>query len=712
MRRRRSQLRQRSFQGSLAIATRYRFRAYRQRCAFGVFTQRNRQASKADGRQEKGPQATESLTAHPGVHPAFVKSIARSELAWRRSLEAAWFDFKGPAWDVMPAVPPSTSTNPLSALNRKFVEFRQWALRFELRVAPTESQRLFALTLIIGLVCGFAAVAFHFSIRFAERLLFERAITASGRYWLVWGVTTPVLGGLAAGILLKYVVPNARGSGVPQVKVAYASRDGIVRLRDSIGKLFIASLQIGSGASLGREGPTVQICSGIASALGRFGRLSVRNQRRLIPVGAAAGIAAAFNAPIAAVTFTIEEVVGNLDQTVLSGVIVAAALAAVIERSVLGIHPVFSVPRAFGLEDARSLLLYAALGLAAALLSVAFTDGLLLLRRRFRNQKHIPDWAQPAVGGLVTGGLAVGALFWLGIGGVNGGGYRVVEESLSGSLPVRALLVLCVAKLVATVFSYSSGGAGGIFAPSLFMGAMLGGAFGSLDRTIFGHGAESMGAFALVGMGATFCGTIRAPMTSVLIIVELTSGYGLILPLMIANMSAYVLARYLRPVPIYEALLAQDGIHLKHRGPLQALEHLKLDTLPFNATERARVGVAEPASILLQASVPPGQHVFPVISPDGKMLGLVTTDELSVLEAEPALGPLVTASDIMRPATSVRMTDSLLTALDLMRAERLPELPVVDENGCILGFIDEATIASAYLHESDPKSQPEGGSRH
>ncbi|HVY25750.1 MAG TPA: chloride channel protein [Polyangiaceae bacterium] len=608
-------------------------------------------------------------------------------------------------------MPPTASANPLSALNQKFLQFRQWALRLELRVAPTESQRLFALTLLIGLVCGLAAVAFHFSIRFAEGLLFERALVAPGQRWLVWGVVTPTLGGLVAGVLLKYVVPNARGSGVPQVKVAYASRDGKLRLRDAIGKLFIASLQIGSGASLGREGPTVQICSGIASALGRFGRLSARNQRRLLPVGAAAGIAAAFNAPIAAVTFTIEEVVGNLDQTVLSGVIVAAALAAVIERSVLGVHPVFAVPRAFGLTDARSLLLYAALGLAAGLLSITFTDGLLLVRRKFRAQKRIPDWAQPAVGGLVTGGLAVGALYWGGTGGVNGGGYRVVEDSLSGLLPVKVLLALCVAKLIATVFSYSSGGAGGIFAPALFMGAMLGGAFGSLDRTIFDHGAESMGAFALVGMGATFCGTIRAPMTSVLIIVELTSGYGLILPLMIANMSAYALARYLRPVPIYEALLAQDGIHLKNRGPLQALEHLKVDTLPFHAGDRAGLRIGDPASSLLKSSLPPGQHVFPVLSHEGTMMGLVTSDELSVLEAEPALAPLVTASDIMRPPASVRITDSLLTALDLMRAERLPELPVLDENGRILGFVDEATIASAYLHESDPKSQP-GGAGH
>jgi CIC family chloride channel protein len=426
----------------------------------------------------------------------------------------------------------------------------------------------------------------------------------------------------------------------------------------------------------------------------------------LIPVGAAAGIAAAFNAPIAAVTFTIEEVVGDLDQTVLSGVIVAAAVAAVIERSVLGAHPVFSVPQAFGLADARSLLLYAALGLAAALVSVVFTDSLLALRRRFREQQRVPDWAQPALGGLVTGVLTVGVLYYLGIGGINGAGYRVVEASLSGNLPVKVLLVLSATKLVATVFSYSSGGAGGIFAPSLFMGAMLGGAFGALDQRIFGHGGDAMGAFALVGMGATFCGTIRAPMTSVLIIIELTSGYGLILPLMIANMSAYALARYLRPTPIYQALLEQDGIHLSSRPATQALEQLKLSGLPVVGANRASVRDIGRAADLLRAVLPAGQRVFPVVNAAGRVVGLITSEDLAVLEADPALSLLVTASDIMRPVASVAVDDTLLTALDTMRAERLPELPVLDAAGRILGFIDETTIASAYLQQTHPSSSP------
>jgi CIC family chloride channel protein len=590
---------------------------------------------------------------------------------------------------------------------RRLLALRARAFRMELRLAPTEAQRLFALTLAIGVVCGLAAVAFHFAIWFADSVLFSRALRAPGSSWMGWAVATPALGGVVSGVLLQYVFPNARGSGIPQVKVAYASREGTVRLRDAVAKFFLSSLQIGSGASLGREGPTVQICCGVASSLGRMARLSPKNRRRLLPVGAAAGIAAAFNAPIAAVTFTIEEVVGTLDQTVLSGVIVAAAIAAVIERSVLGTHPVFDVPRVFNLEDARSLLLYALLGVAAALVSVSFTSGLLVLRQRFRAQRRLPLWAQPAVGGAVTGVIAVVAVAWLRTGGVNGGGYSVLDQSLAGALPVKVMLVLCVMKLVATVFSYSSGGAGGIFAPSLFMGAMLGGAFGSLDQTIFQHTSDTLGAFALVGMGAVFAGTIRAPMTSVLIIVELTSGYGLILPLMIANSAAYLLASKLRPEPIYEALLAQDGIRLRAHGAfgaLGALGSMKLiERMTVDGHYPVRFREGATGGDVLRDTGSADQRIFPVLDSADRMVGVVTSEEVALLEADPALALLVTAGEIMRAPVGVRSDDSLLSALELMRAQRIPELPVLDGAGCVLGFIDEATIAKAYLQASEQK---------
>lgn len=434
------------------------------------------------------------------------------------------------------------------------------------RRIPNERQRLLAVTILAGGFCGLAAVAFHKTIAIFEVLFIDQANAASGYSWIAWTILAPALGGLVAGIGLVYWVPGAAGSGIPQVKVAYALRAGLAPLKESIGKFILCAVQIGSGASLGLEGPTVQICAGVSSLLARAVRLSPGNSRRMASVGMAAGIAAAFNAPIAAVTFTLEELIGDLDQTMLSGVIVAAALAAVVENRILGNNPIFHVPRpyAFDFNHPASLIGYAVLGFLAAVVSVAFTDSLLGLRAWFRRLTQVPKWIHPAIGGLATGALAVVGFLFFHLNGIAGDPYRTLTLALTGTLPVLCMASYCLLKLAATVCSYSSGGSGGIFAPSLFMGGMLGGAVGWLDVMVFHHSADAIGAFAVVGMGAVFAGIVRAPMTSVLIIFEMTGGYGLVLPLMIANMSAFILARQWRRVPVYEALLAQDGIDLHH----------------------------------------------------------------------------------------------------------------------------------------------------
>ena len=449
-----------------------------------------------------------------------------------------------------------------------FTRFLGWLARR----MPNERQRLLAFTIVAGGVCGLAAVAFHLSIGMLQSLLIDRAVASSGHSWMVWTVLTPALGGLVVGLGLYFLVPSAAGSGIPQVKAAYTFRNGQIPLKETVGKFVFCVLQLGSGASLGIEGPTVHICSGVASFLSRIARLSPKNQRRMTSVGMAAGIAAAFNAPIAAVTFTLEELIGSLDQTMLSGVIVAAALAAVVEHTILGANPVFHVPRNYSLGNSSSLIWYALLGLLAAIVSVAFTDSLLWTRAGFRRLKHVPKWLQPALGGLATGGFAVAAIYFFHANGIAGDPYKTLTLALDGStlvLPAAAMAVLCLLKLAATVSSYSSGGAGGIFAPSLYMGGMLGGAVGYIDVAVFHHPADSIGAFAVVGMGAVFAATVRAPMTSVLIIFEMTGGYGLVLPLMIANMSAFALARHWRHTPIYEALLEQDGIFLHEKPKTQ-----------------------------------------------------------------------------------------------------------------------------------------------
>ena len=434
------------------------------------------------------------------------------------------------------------------------------------RRMPSERQRLLAVTILSGGLCGLAAVAFHRTIGWVEALTIDSANRASGHSWIWWTILTPALGGLFAGLGLTYWTPAAAGSGIPQVKVAYVRRFGLISIKETVGKFVLCVIQIGSGGSFGVEGPTVHICAGVSSALARAARLSPINCRRMASVGMAAGIAAAFNAPIAAITFTLEELIGDLDQTMLSGVIVAAALAAAVEHlAQSSTDPVFHIQRTYTFTNPSSLVWYSLLGLLAALVSVAFTDSLLWLRAQFRRLTVVPRWVHPAIGGAATGALAVVALELYHLNGIAGDPYKTLVLALNGTLPVTMMIVLCLLKLASTVCSYGSGGAGGIFAPTLFMGGMLGGAVGYIDVAVFHHSQDSIAAFAVVGMGAVFAGIIRAPMTSILIIFEMTGGYGMVLPLMIANMSAFALARHWRRTPIYDALLEQDGIRLPHK---------------------------------------------------------------------------------------------------------------------------------------------------
>lgn len=563
--------------------------------------------------------------------------------------------------------------------------------RFD-RILPGESQRVFALTLIVGAACGVAAVAFHLSIAWADGQLISRAAASSN--YAVLTILTPLLGGLASGALLTYVVPGARGSGIPQVKIAYAVKGGRLPLSDVVGKFFIGVLQIGSGASLGREGPTVHICAGIASFLGRSLALSEKNLKRLLPVGAAAGIAAAFNAPIAAVTFTIEEVVGDLDQTVLSGVIVAAAIAAAIERGILGEHPVLASTESYGLWHASSLFLYAVLGLAGGGVSLLFSTGLLRLRSWFLSLRALPDWVKPGLGGLVTGVLIYIALRFVGADGINGGGYGTLSLALSGSLALRVLAALCALKIAATLFSYSSGGAGGIFAPALFIGGTLGGIIGMIDQRLLGHTENEVGAFALVGMGAVFAGVIRAPITSVLIIFEMTGSYGLILPLMISNMTSYVLAKHYQPLPIYDALLEQDNVHLPHgvRGVGRLLEEMRVaDVFEANAAVLDVGLTVGEAYALVQ------EHdftTFPIVDAQGVCVGSVT--EMRLRRNVAAGNGAKALSEVARRPHLILPHEPLSQAVIRMNAASIRQLVVVSaRDKTTLGILTMSDVVRA-----------------
>jgi len=412
-----------------------------------------------------------------------------------------------------------------------------------------EEQVFLVLSLLIGALTGLAVVAF---IVVTERLGM-RLYPVGSAAWR--RVLIPVAGSLAMGVLLYRYFPYARGSGVPQTKAALFARDGFISLRTVLGKFFCTATTLASGIPLGREGPSVQVGAGIGSVLGRWLGLRPERVKALIPVGAAAAIAAAFNTPMAAVLFSLEEVMGDMHAPILGSVVLASATSWAVLRLLLGNNPLFKVPQ-YTLVHPLELAIYALLGIAGGFLSVAFTRLLLEMRKFFLHLPKSTRWWHP-----VVGGVTVGLMGWC-VPQVLGVGYSYVGSALDGTMALKLMLLLVVLKLIGITVSYASGNAGGIFGPSLFLGAMLGGAIGTVAHHLLPAYTATPGAYALVGMGALFAGIIRAPMTSVLMIFEMTRDYAVIVPLMIANLTSFFISPRFQKQPIYDALAHQDGIHL------------------------------------------------------------------------------------------------------------------------------------------------------
>jgi len=417
------------------------------------------------------------------------------------------------------------------------------------RLQPREDQLFLILALVIGALTGLVVVAF---ILLTERMGM-RLYPVGGAPWR--RLLFPVVGSLGVGYLLFRYFPYARGSGVPQTKAALYAREGRITLRTVLGKFFCTSATLASGIPLGREGPSVQVGAGIASVLGRLLGLRPEKVKALLPVGAAAAIAAAFNTPLAAFVFALEEIVGDLHAPVLGSVVLASATSWVVLRLLLGNSPLFKVPQ-YQLVHPAEFAVYAVLGVAGGLVSVAFTKLLLSMRKRFLHLPQKTLWFQP-----LAGGLLVGLVGWF-VPQVMGVGYGYVGVALNGNMALKLMCLLVVLKLITVTTSYASGNAGGIFGPALFIGAMLGGSLGTVAHRLFPTYTATPGAYALVGMGAVFAGIVRAPMTSVLMIFEMTQDYAVIVPLMISNLVSLFISSRLQRQPIYEALAVQDGIHL------------------------------------------------------------------------------------------------------------------------------------------------------
>ena len=571
----------------------------------------------------------------------------------------------------------------------KWYQVELGATRLFQRLRLPANQKYFILTVTIAIACGLVAVMYHKLIKLASANMIERALAVQGPSRVFWIFFVTIGGCLIAGLLLHFFFPDARGSGIPQVKIAYVMNYGKVPMRVAAGKAVISALCVGSGASLGREGPTVQICAALSNVISRMFSIPRRKQMNQLPVGAAAAIAAAFNTPIAAVTFALEEIIGDLNQKLAASIVIAAVIAATIERWLLGAHPLFTGANIYALNHPAELLAYAALGIVAGVVGVVFSKLILFLRMFFRVRVNVPMWSKPAVGGAIIGAVGLWQPHALGI------GYEFLGDVLQGkdNLVLKAVVALMVAKILASTFSYGTGMSGGVLGPSMFVGGMLGAAVWHVLTHIEPSAEIARGAFALVGMGAMFAAVIRVPITSILLIFEMTYNYEIILPLMIANAIAYTVASRLMQLSIYEAFLFQDGIHLQTTPSSDALSRITaasvmtqdVVTLPDDITVKEALDIVGRLEF----------NGYPVLS-NGRLVGLITTNDLRRLEAQGKDGLLM--GEAMTRKIVHSHPDQTLDTVVLKLAQReLSQLPVVSrvDDTRLLGIITLRDIARA-----------------
>jgi CIC family chloride channel protein len=545
-----------------------------------------------------------------------------------------------------------------------------------------QDQLFLVLTLIIGAVVGLIVVAFILlTERFAARLYPE-----GGAAWR--RVLIPVGGSLAMGYLLFRFFPDARGSGVPQTKAALYAREGRISIKTIVGKFFCTSATLAAGIPLGREGPSVQVGAGIASVLGRKLGLSPEKVKALIPVGAAAAIAAAFNTPLAAVLFALEEVVGDLHAPVLGSVVLASATSWAVLRLLLGNQPLFEVPQ-YQLVNPAEFALYAVLGAAGGLVSAAFTRLLLGLRRKFLAAPRKTVCFQPVIGGLLVGLIGWFVPQNLGV------GYKYVGDALNGHMVWKVMALLLVLKLVSVAVSYASGNAGGIFGPSLFLGAMLGGLIGTAGHALFPNHVGTSGAYALVGMGTAFAGVVRAPMTSVMMIFEITRDYAVIVPLMISNLVSFFVASRFQKEPIYEVLASQDGLHLPTaesralEGNRRVLQAMRAASETLDADSTLRDAAAKTQASRLSA--------WPVVSHQG-VIGVVGREAIEAAAKNGDADRKLMESPTPGDFPHLHADHSLHTALDRMGSSGLDALPVVSRANVhqLLGIVTFDDVLALY----------------
>jgi CIC family chloride channel protein len=548
------------------------------------------------------------------------------------------------------------------------------------------------LATLVGLAGGFGAIGFRYLIGFIQAIAYgsgENLIELAPLtpwYLRIW---IPALGGLIVGPLVYFLAREAKGHGVPEVMEAVTLRSGIIRKRIVIVKSLASAISIGTGGSVGREGPIVQIGSAIGSSLGQVLRISEDRIRTLVGCGAAAGIAATFNAPVAGSMFALEIILGDFGLATFSPIVISSVVATAVSRHFLGDFPAFLVP-AYQLVSAWELPLYVVLGFFCALVAVTFTTVLYRAEDFFEHLKF-PGYLKACLGGLILGFMGLQFPHILGV------GYAAIDMALMQKLAWWVLLVLVGFKILATSITIGSGGSGGIFAPSLFMGAMAGGFFGSAVHHLLPELTASPGAYSIVGMGAVVSGTTHGPLSAILILFEMTGDYKIILPLMIACIISSLASGQLLKESIYTLKLARRGVNIRAGKEVNVLKSIpvsdvmnpEVETIPENISLG---GLAEKISKSKYKS-------FPVVDQGGRLTGIVTHYDYRDVVFDEDLKDLVVVKDVATPmVVTVSIDDNLYDAMEKITSKDFSLLPVISdlESRQLLGVLTRRDIISAY----------------
>ncbi|MGL4609014.1 MAG: chloride channel protein [Trueperaceae bacterium] len=541
----------------------------------------------------------------------------------------------------------------------------------------------------LGVLVGLAAVAFDAMVHFLGSFIYDTRASLGGFFGSLVAVLIPALGGLLITPIVVKWSPDVRGSGIPFVMLAVSNFAGRIPKRIAFWRPVASTISIGTGASLGTEGPVVQMGASIASIFSDMFKVTDERRRNLAVVATASGYAAAFNAPIAGVMFSLEVILGNFGNRAFASVVIGAVAASAVSRNILGRAPAFAVPDIYTLGHPIELFYYALLGVLAAFV------GILLIRfevwgEQIAHRLKLSDWLRPTLGGLFVG------LIGLGLPQVLGRSYEGTEAFLNDIMPSLSLtLLMILGKMLATSISLASFGSGGTFAPLLFIGAAFGGGFGQVLDTL---GANiTPGAFALVGMSAVFSSATRAPISSIILMFELSNGYQLILPLLIASVLSSLIADIFHPESVYQIALSRKGLQLQRARHSDVLQSVKVKEVM--AKEVPILFADDTLDTLRQTLATSHHNGFIIVEqrrPD-EYVGIITLSDLEKLESQ-QLSPDTKLFDLCQKTLHTALPDETISsALERMSKLGIGRMPVVEQtSNKLLGFVQQSDLAKAY----------------